>query len=160
MHAAFADPARLLITGVLAEGATSPSALVALPDMPSSLLARYLGVLEQAGLVTRRRPESDRRRACLRLVPGTLDSLVRPLARTARRVLFAGTASSARSHLAAALLRRARSAMPGRSSGRMTDGRDRSDECPWPFAYRVTRPAAGAAPLLRARRPRRRRPRG
>ena len=75
--------------------------------MPSNLLAHHLAVLEQAGLVSRRRSEGDRRRTYLRLVPGAFDPLVRPLSRTARRVLFVCTANSARSHLAAALWRRA-----------------------------------------------------
>ena len=52
----------------------------------------------------------------MRLIPGTLDSLTRPPARTARRVLFVCTANSARSHLAAALWRRA-SNVPAASAG-------------------------------------------
>jgi ArsR family transcriptional regulator, arsenate/arsenite/antimonite-responsive transcriptional repressor / arsenate reductase (thioredoxin) len=116
VHAALADPARLLITDALAEGDASPSALAALLDMPSNLLAHHLGVLEQAGLVSRRRSEGDRRRTYLRLVPGAFDSLARPSARTARRVLFVCTANSARSHLAAALWRRA-SQIPAASAG-------------------------------------------
>ena len=107
VHAALADPARLLITDTLAVGDVSPSELAAMLGMPSNLLAHHLHVLEQAGLLTRRRSEGDRRRSYLRLVPGTLDSLSRPPSRRARRVLFVCTANSARSHLAAALWRRA-----------------------------------------------------
>ena len=107
VHAALADPARLLISDALAEGDASPSELATLLEMPSNLLAHHLAVLEQAGLVSRRRSEGDRRRTYLRLVPGAIDSLARPPARTARRVLFVCTANSARSHLAAALWRRA-----------------------------------------------------
>jgi protein-tyrosine-phosphatase/DNA-binding HxlR family transcriptional regulator len=106
VHAALADPARLLITDALGAGDASPSELAALLGMPSNLLAHHLGVLEQAGLVSRRRSEGDRRRTYLRLVPGALDPLAQP-ARTAQRVLFVCTANSARSHLAAALWRRA-----------------------------------------------------
>ena len=84
--------------------------------MPSNLLADHLHTLEQAGLVTRRRSEGDRRRSYLRLIPGPLDSLACPPARTARRVLFVCTANSARSHLAAALWRRA-STVPAASAG-------------------------------------------
>ena len=116
VHAALADPARLLITDALAEGDASPSALAALLEMPSNLLAHHLGVLEQAGLVSRHRSEGDRRRTYLRLVPGALDSLSRPPSRRARRVLFVCTANSARSHLAAALWRRA-SEIPAASAG-------------------------------------------
>jgi ArsR family transcriptional regulator, arsenate/arsenite/antimonite-responsive transcriptional repressor / arsenate reductase (thioredoxin) len=116
VHAALADPARLLITDSLSEGDASPSALAALLGMPSNLLAHHLAVLEQAGLVSRRRSEGDHRRTYLRLVPGTLEPLARPPARTARRVLFVCTANSARSHLAAALWRRA-SEIPAASAG-------------------------------------------
>ncbi len=116
IHAALADPARLLITDTLAEGDASPSELGALLAMPSNLLAHHLRVLEQAGIVTRRRSEGDHRRSYLRLVPGALDSLARMPRRTAGRVLFVCTANSARSHLAAALWRQA-SPVPAASAG-------------------------------------------
>ncbi len=116
VHAALADPARLRITDALADGDASPSELAAMLAMPSNLLAHHLRVLEQAGVIDRRRSEGDRRRAYLRLVPGTLDSLVGPPAPAARRVLFVCTANSARSHLAAALWRRA-SRVPAASAG-------------------------------------------
>ena len=116
VHAALADPARLVITDALAEGDASPSELAALLSMPSNLLAHHLRVLEQAGIVTRRRSEGDRRRAYLQLVPGALDSLTAPAVRQAHRVLFVCTANSARSHLAAALWRQA-SKVPAASAG-------------------------------------------
>src|SRR6185312_8425936 len=111
VHAALADPARLAITDTLLAGDASPSELAAMLAMPSNLLAHHLRVLEQAGVITRRRSEGDRRRTYLRLVPVTLDSLAAPPPRPERRVLFVCTANSARSHLAAALWRRA-SAVP------------------------------------------------
>jgi protein-tyrosine-phosphatase/DNA-binding HxlR family transcriptional regulator len=116
VHAALADPARLAITDTLLAGDASPSELAAMLAMPSNLLAHHLHVLEQAGLITRRRSDGDRRRTYLQLIPGALDSLTRPAARTARRVLFVCTANSARSHLAAALWRRA-SNLPAASAG-------------------------------------------
>ena len=116
VHAALADPARLRITDVLADGDASPSELAALLAMPSNLLAYHLHVLEQAGIITRRRSEGDRRRTYLQLVPGALDLLAPPSARAALRVLFVCTANSARSHLAAALWRRA-STVPALSAG-------------------------------------------
>jgi DNA-binding transcriptional ArsR family regulator len=103
MHAALADPARLRITDVLTDGDASPLELAALVSMPSNLLAHHLRVLEDAGLVTRHRSEGDKRRTYLRLVPDALDVLAGSPGRPARRVLFACTANSARSHLAAAL---------------------------------------------------------
>jgi ArsR family transcriptional regulator, arsenate/arsenite/antimonite-responsive transcriptional repressor / arsenate reductase (thioredoxin) len=116
VHAALGDPARLLIVDTLGAGDASPSELAAMLSMPSNLIAHHLRVLEHAGVVARRRSEGDRRRSYLRLLPGALDSLSRPPARTARRVLFVCTANSARSHLAAALWRRA-SDVPAASAG-------------------------------------------
>src|ERR1700721_4560858 len=98
VHAALADPARLQIADTLLAGDASPSDLAALLAMPSNLLAHHLHVLEQAGLITRRRSDGDRRRAYLQLAPGTPGSLTRPAARQADRVLFVCTANSARSH--------------------------------------------------------------
>ena len=116
MHAALADPARLAITDTLADGDASPSELAAMLAMPSNLLAHHLRVLEGAALVARQRSEGDRRRSYVRLVPGPLNFLAGPPARAARRVLFVCTANSARSHLAAALWRRA-SPVPAVSAG-------------------------------------------
>jgi len=116
VHAALADQARLLITDTLAEGDASPSELGALLAMPSNLLAHHLHVLEQAGIIVRRRSEGDHRRSYLRLVPGVLDPPAPAPERTACRVLFVCTANSARSHLAAALWRQA-SRVPAASAG-------------------------------------------
>jgi len=116
MHAALSDPARLAITDMLADGDASPSELAAVRAMPSNLLAHHLRVLEEAGLVTRRRSEGDRRRAYLHLVPGALGILAGPPRPPARRVLFVCTANSARSHLATALWRLA-STVPAVSAG-------------------------------------------
>jgi ArsR family transcriptional regulator, arsenate/arsenite/antimonite-responsive transcriptional repressor / arsenate reductase (thioredoxin) len=116
VHAALADPARLRITDALADGDASPKELGAMLAMPSNLLAHHIRVLEQAGVITRRRSEGDRRRSYLQLVPGTLASLAGPPTRAARRVLFVCTANSARSHLAAALWRQA-SSIPAESAG-------------------------------------------
>jgi protein-tyrosine-phosphatase/DNA-binding HxlR family transcriptional regulator len=116
LHAALADPARLQIIDILGTGDTSPSELATMLAMPSNLLAHHLHVLEQAGLITRRRSDGDRRRTYLQLIPGALESLTPPAARTARRVLFVCTANSARSHLAAALWRHT-SNLPAVSAG-------------------------------------------
>ena len=116
VHAALADPARLQIVDTLGAGDASPSELVAMLTMPSNLLAHHLDVIQRAGLITRRRSDGDRRRTYLQLVPGALETLTAPAARTAARVLFVCTANSARSHLAAALWRRA-SGLPVASAG-------------------------------------------
>src|ERR1700756_5642601 len=85
IHAALADPARLQIADTLLAGDASPSELAAMLGMPSNLLAHHLHVLEQAGVITRRRSEGDRRRTYLQLIPGPLESLAAPPARAARR---------------------------------------------------------------------------
>jgi protein-tyrosine-phosphatase len=116
VHAALADPARLAFVDALGDGDASPSELARMLAMPTNLLAHHLRVLEEAGLVTRHRSEGDKRRTYLCLVPGALDVVLSPPGRAARRVLFVCTANSARSHLAAALWRRA-SAVPATSAG-------------------------------------------
>ena len=116
LHAALSDISRLEITDTLLAGDASPSELAAMLAMPSNLLAHHLHVLEQAGIITRRRSDGDRRRTYLQLIPGTLDPLASPAARAALRVLFVCTANSARSHLAAALWRQA-SSVPAVSAG-------------------------------------------
>ena len=116
IHAALADAARLRITDVLTAGDASPSELAAMLAMPSNLLAHHLHVLEEAGIITRHRSGGDRRRTYLQLVPGALDLPAISSSPSARRVLFICTANSARSHLAAALWRRA-SAIPAASAG-------------------------------------------
>jgi ArsR family transcriptional regulator, arsenate/arsenite/antimonite-responsive transcriptional repressor / arsenate reductase (thioredoxin) len=116
VHAALADPTRLRITDALADGDLSPSELTAMLAMPSNLLAHHLGVLEHAGIITRRRSEGDHRRTYLWLLPASLDQPNGPAALAARRVLFVCTANSARSHLAAALWRQA-SSIPAVSAG-------------------------------------------
>src|SRR5258707_2099996 len=113
---ALADAAGLRIADPLLAGDASPSELAAMLAMPSNLLAHHLHVREQAGVIARRRSEGDRRRTYLRLIPGALDPLAAPPAGTAGRVLFVCTANSARSHLAAALWRRA-STIPAASAG-------------------------------------------
>jgi protein-tyrosine-phosphatase len=117
VHAALADPARLRITDALAGGDASPSELAALLGMmQSNLLAHHLRVLEEAGLVARRRSDGDRRRTYWQLVPGALEAPARPALWAAQRVLFVCTANSARSHLAAALWNQA-SKIPAVSAG-------------------------------------------
>src|ERR1700761_1011034 len=85
VHAALSDPARLAITDALGDGDAPPSELAAMLGPPANLLAPPLGVLEQAGVVTRHRSEGDRRRTYLRLIPGALVSLAGAGHRSAAR---------------------------------------------------------------------------
>jgi protein-tyrosine-phosphatase/DNA-binding HxlR family transcriptional regulator len=116
VHAALADPARLQIVDTLTVGDASPSELAVMLSMPSNLVAHHLNALDAVGLITRTRSEGDRRRSYLRLAPDALDGLGDAPVRATRRVLFVCTANSARSHLAAALWRRA-SDVPVASAG-------------------------------------------
>jgi protein-tyrosine-phosphatase/DNA-binding HxlR family transcriptional regulator len=116
LHAALADPARLRIVDTLSVGDASPSELAAMLAMPSNLLAHHLRMLQSEGLITRTRSEGDKRRSYVRLVPGSLDPLMRYPARPVARVVFVCTANSARSHLAAALWRHG-SPVPATSAG-------------------------------------------
>lgn len=116
VHAALSDPARLRIVDTLTVGDASPSELSVALAMPSNLIAHHLNVLSSEGLITRVRSEGDRRRTYLQLVPDALNTLAPGLVPAASRVLFVCTANSARSHLAAALWRRA-STVPAVSAG-------------------------------------------
>lgn len=115
-HAALADAGRLHIIDLLTLGDLSPTEMQAELGMPSNLLAHHLRTLEDAGLVTRRRSEADRRRSYIQLAAGALDGLTPGIEHAARRVLFVCTANTARSQLAAALWAQA-SMIPGASAG-------------------------------------------
>jgi len=122
MHAALGDPVRLGLVDRLALSDLSPGELGDLAGLRSNLLAHHLGVLEDAGIVTRRQSEGDRRRTYVRLrlddpavralVPGPM----RPPGLRARRIMFVCTHNSARSKLAAAAWTRA-SDIPTTSAG-------------------------------------------
>ncbi|MFN7151295.1 MAG: ArsR/SmtB family transcription factor, partial [Microthrixaceae bacterium] len=63
-HAALSDPARLAIVDELSVSDRSPLELGRDLAMESNLLAHHLDVLEQAGVVVRRRSSGDGRRRC------------------------------------------------------------------------------------------------
>ena len=108
-HAALADVTRLRIVDHLAVGDASASELGAALNVPSNLLAHHLKVLSQAGLVSKHPSEGDGRRSYLSLTPGPTQVQQDSVLASARRVLFVCTANTARSHLAAALWRKASS---------------------------------------------------
>ena len=115
-HAALADVARLMVVEELALGDRSPSELQAMVGLQSNLLAHHLKVLEDAGLVARRRSEGDRRRTYLTLLDSSLVERTASDPQHVSRVLFVCSANSARSQLAAALWRRT-SDIPVASAG-------------------------------------------
>nr|WP_284148126.1 helix-turn-helix domain-containing protein [Aeromicrobium fastidiosum] len=102
-HAALADVTRLAVMDALELGDRSPSSLQELVGLPSNLLAHHLGVLEEAGLVVRRRSEGDRRRTYLTLASVEASTGPAPTPLAVARVVFVCSANSARSQLAAAL---------------------------------------------------------
>jgi protein-tyrosine-phosphatase/DNA-binding transcriptional ArsR family regulator len=116
IHAALADPGRLLIVDRLLVADASPSELQTALSMSSSLIAHHLGVLEGAGIARRVRSEGDRRRTYLQLIPESLDLLVPSARREVERVVFVCTQNSARSQLAVAVWNR-RSSLPAASAG-------------------------------------------
>jgi protein-tyrosine-phosphatase len=123
IHAALGDPVRLAIVDALAASDRTPTELGRLTGTPSNLVAHHLRMLEQRGLVERRRSIGDGRRAYLRLVTERLDGLVvRPAVR-AEMVLFVCTRNSARSQLAAAMWNRGPRAVRAESAGTHPDGR-------------------------------------
>lgn len=100
-YAALGDPSRLATIDLLAHADLAPGELGARLDIPTNLMAHHLQILEQAGLIVRRRSEGDGRRsyvlrtaACNRLI-GAGSHLPRP-----RRVAFICSQNSARSQLA------------------------------------------------------------
>lgn len=115
-HAALGEPARLAIVDALMLGDASPGALARSLAMPTNLLAHHLGVLQEAGLITRARSEGDKRRSYVRLVHGAAPGLPATAPPMPARVLFVCTRNSARSQLATGLWR-ARSTIPSTSAG-------------------------------------------
>lgn len=116
IHAALADPGRLVIVDRMLVADASPVELQTALSMSSSLIAHHLGVLEGAGIVRRVRSEGDRRRSYLQLIPESLDLLVPATTWRAKRVVFVCTQNSARSQLAVAVWNR-RSSLPATSAG-------------------------------------------
>ncbi|GLW10705.1 putative regulatory protein, ArsR family [Microtetraspora sp. NBRC 13810] len=116
VHAALGDPGRLAIVDRLLLGDASPGEVGQVLGLPTNLLAHHLKLLQDAGVIERRRSEGDRRRTYLRLVPQSLSGLVPAAARPAPRIVFVCTHNSARSQLAAALWSRT-SAVPATSAG-------------------------------------------
>jgi protein-tyrosine-phosphatase len=99
-YAALGDPSRLAIIDLLAHVDLASGELGNKLDLPTNLIAHHLRVLEEAGLILRRRSEGDGRRAyvtrtqaCNQLIGA--EHLPRP-----RKVAFVCSQNSARSQLA------------------------------------------------------------
>lgn len=123
VHRALGDPLRLAIVDALVLSDLTPSEVERRFEVPSNLLAHHLGILESAGIVHRTRSQGDGRRRYLSVRRDAL-AAAGVSARVsdadmieAARVVFVCTRNSARSPLASALWRVARSDVPATSAG-------------------------------------------
>ena len=114
---AVGEPARLHVVDLLSVSDRTPGDLRDLTGMEWNLLGFHLGVLEESGIVERRRSEGDGRRRYVRLVPGVVKYLP-PLSvgPEVRFPLFVCTRNSARSQFAAAFWQKA-TGLPAVSAG-------------------------------------------
>jgi ArsR family transcriptional regulator, arsenate/arsenite/antimonite-responsive transcriptional repressor / arsenate reductase (thioredoxin) len=121
IHAALAEPVRLVMCDRLLDGDLSPGELGEIVDLPTNLLAHHLKVLAVAGVIRRVRSEGDRRRWYVQLCwqdPDVARIAGNPPGgiRVVPRVVFVCTHNSARSQLAAAAWAGA-SSVPATSAG-------------------------------------------
>lgn len=105
-HAALGDVHRLAIVEALELSDRTPSELQQLTGVSSNLLAFHLDVLEDAGVVARRRSQGDGRRRYVTRLPAAADPSPATTFPAVHTVLFVCTRNAARSQLAAALWRR------------------------------------------------------
>lgn len=141
--AALGEVNRLAIVEALISGDASPSELSRVLGIPGNLLAHHLDVLQDAGLVRRRRSSGDGRRSYVHVVPEALPMIAPTVTAPPNRIVFVCTRNSARSVLAEALWARD-STIPVASAG--TD--------PAPAYHPRTRALADRRGLvLRGRRP-------
>lgn len=106
LHAALGDPARLRMVEELLLSDRTFRELAEAAGLAGNAAAHHLAVLEEAGLISRRRSDGDRRRRYVQLRPERLHGLMVPPAIDAESVLFICTHNSARSQFAAALWQR------------------------------------------------------
>ena len=143
-HRALGDEVRLGVVESLWVCDRTPSELRTLTGLDWNLLSFHLNVLEDAGLVTRRRSDGDGRRRYVGLANGVELPLVRPAAAMPPRprTLFFCTHNAARSQFAAALWRGA-TGLAAASAG--------SDPAPAVHPQTVAVAAAHGLDLSRAR---------
>ena len=119
LYAALGDPVRLRIADDLVVSDRSPTEISQRHGLNSNLLAHHLGVLSDAGLITRATSAGDARRRYVRLNrahPAVSMLLQPPPAPPPSTLVFLCTHNSARSQLAAALWT-ARSGTVAQSAG-------------------------------------------
>lgn len=116
LHAALGDEHRLHIVDELMLGDLTPVEIGAAVGLPSNLLAHHLGVLDEAGLISRRVSDADHRRRYVSLTAPAWLAPLRGRRAMPRSVLFVCTHNAARSQFAEVLWRR-RTAIPAESAG-------------------------------------------
>ena len=99
-YAALGDPSRLAIVDLLANVDLASGELGVRLDLPTNLIAHHLKVLEEAGLVLRRRSEGDGRRTYVTRTSACNDLLGAGHLARPRKVAFVCSQNSARSQLA------------------------------------------------------------
>jgi ArsR family transcriptional regulator, arsenate/arsenite/antimonite-responsive transcriptional repressor / arsenate reductase (thioredoxin) len=114
--AALGDTSRLAIVESLLAGDASPSELSRVLAIPGNLLAHHLDVLQQAGVVVRRRSSGDGRRSYVHVVRDAIPSVAHLAVPPPSRIVFVCTHNSARSVIAEALWAR-ESPIPVASAG-------------------------------------------
>lgn len=104
--AALGEVTRLAIVEALANGDLASGELGRDLDIPTNLMAHHLQVLQDAGLVARRRSEGDARRTYITRTQACNDLLGGGRTTRPRRVAFVCSQNSARSQLAESCWRR------------------------------------------------------
>lgn len=99
-YAALGDPSRLAIIDLLAHADLASGELGAQLGIPTNLTAHHLRVLEEAGLIERRRSEGDARRSYVTRTPACNQLLGASHLPSPRKVAFVCSQNSARSQLA------------------------------------------------------------
>lgn len=123
VHSALADPIRVAIVDELGTSDRTPTELGRSLGIPSNLMAHHLRILEQRGVVERRRSIGDGRRAYVHLLAERLDGLTIRQMFLTESMIFVCTRNSARSQLAAAMWNRSRSSVGAGSAGTHPNGR-------------------------------------
>jgi protein-tyrosine-phosphatase/DNA-binding transcriptional ArsR family regulator len=99
-YAALGDPSRLAIIDLLANADLASGELGARLDIPTNLMAHHLKVLEETGLVLRRRSEGDGRRTYVTRTRACNDLIGAGHRARPHKVAFVCSQNSARSQLA------------------------------------------------------------
>lgn len=99
-YAALGDPSRLAIIDLLANADLASGELGTQLGIPTNLMAHHLHVLEEAGLVARRRSEGDGRRTYVTRTQACHDLIGTGRRPRPQRVAFVCSQNSARSQLA------------------------------------------------------------